>query len=66
MNLLDIYKFKEKYNNILKRFINTIKIRFGYTVKFIKINNEQSLRGKYQDFLAIIRITLKRTTLYSL
>ena len=47
MNLLDIYKFKKKCNNILERFINTIKIRFGYIIKFIKINNKQSLGGRY-------------------
>ena len=59
MNLLDTHKFKKIYNNILKRFINIIKIRFGYTVKFIKINNKQFFKGKYQNFFIITRITLK-------
>ena len=40
MNLLDIYKFKRKYNNILEKFINTIKIKFGYIIKFIKTDNK--------------------------
>ena len=60
INLLNTYKSKKKYNNILKKFINTIKIKF----KFIKINNKQSLGGKYQNFLIIIGITSERTVPY--
>ena len=47
MNLLDIYKSKGEYNDVLKRFINIIKIRFGYIIKFIRIDDEQSLGRKY-------------------
>ena len=64
INLLDIYNFKEKYNNILKKFINIIKIRFGYIIKFIKINNKQSFKRRYQNFLVVIGITLERIAPY--
>ena len=47
MNLLDIYKFKGEYNNILEKFINIIKTKFGYTIRFIRINNKQSFGGRY-------------------
>ena len=65
MNLLDTHKSKREYNNILKRFINIIRTRFGYIIKFIRIDNEQSFKGRYRDFLAIIGITLKWTAPYS-
>ena len=65
MNLLDTYKSKGECNNVLERFINIIKIRFGHTIKFIKTDNKQSLGGRYQDFLATTRITSERTTPYS-
>ena len=65
MNLLDIYKFKGECNNILKRFINIIKIKFGYIIKFIRTDNKQLFKGRYWDFFAAIKITLEWTALYS-
>ena len=47
MNLLNIYKSKKEYNNVLERFINIIKIRFGYIVKFIRTDNKQSFKKRY-------------------
>ena len=66
MNRLDIYKSGGGCNNILKKFTNIINIRFGYIIKFIKINNKQSLGGRYRDFLITTRITSERTTPYLL
>ena len=65
MNLLDTHKSKKEYNNILKRFINIIRIRFGHIIKFIRIDDKQSLRGRYYNFLVITRIILKQTAPYS-
>ena len=47
INLLNIYKSKREYNDVLERFIKIIKIKFGYIVKFIRTDNEQSFGGKY-------------------
>ena len=47
INFLNIYKSKGEYNNILKKFINIIKIKFKYIIKFIKINNKQLFEKRY-------------------
>ena len=65
INLLDTHRSKGECNDVLEKFINTISTRFGHTVKFIKIDDKQSLGGRYRDFLATTGITSERTAPYS-
>ena len=67
MNLLNIYKFKGEYNNILKRFINTINISVTETHKTSSSRRLSYLvKGYLTRILSLQTQYGERATIYEL
>jgi hypothetical protein len=59
MNFVYIHFRKNDALSMIREFLKTIRIRYDQIVRFIRMNNERTLRFKYREFMKLRKIVTK-------
>jgi hypothetical protein len=50
---------------MIREFLKTIRIKYDQIVRFIKMNDERTLRFEYREFMKLRKIVTKRFASYT-
>jgi hypothetical protein len=50
---------------MIQEFLKTTQIRYDQIVRFIRMNDERTLKFEYQEFMKLRKIVTKRFVLYT-
>jgi hypothetical protein len=64
MNFVYTHSRKNDALSMIREFLKTIWIKYDQIVRFIKMNDERTLKFKYREFMKLRRIVTKRFALY--
>jgi hypothetical protein len=65
MNFVYIHSWKNDALSMIREFLKTIRIRYDQIVRFIRMNDERTLRFEYRDFMKMRKIVTKRFVSYT-
>jgi hypothetical protein len=65
MNFVYIHSRKNDALSMIRDFLKMIQIKYDQIVRFIRMNDERTLRFEYRDFMKLRRIVTKRFVLYT-
>jgi hypothetical protein len=65
MNFVYTHSRKNNAFSMIREFLKTIRIRYDQIFRFIRMNNERTLRFEYRDFMKMRRIVTKRFASYT-
>jgi hypothetical protein len=65
MNFVYIHSRKNDALSMIREFLKTTRIRYDQIVRFIRMNDERTLKFEYRDFMKMRKITTKRFVSYT-
>ncbi len=65
MNFVWTYSRKNDALSVIKKFVKMTIIRFDQIVRFIRIDDKQTLSIKYEDFMKLKEVFTKRIVSYN-
>jgi hypothetical protein len=65
MNFVYTHSRKNDALSMIREFLKTIRIKYDQIVRFIRMNDERTLRFEYRDFMKMRRIVTKRFVSYT-
>ncbi len=65
MNFVYTHSRKNDALSVIREFLRTIRIKYDQIVRFIKMNDERTLRFEYRNFMKMQRIVTKRFVSYT-
>jgi hypothetical protein len=65
MNFVYTHPRKNDALSIIREFLKTTRIRYDQIVRFIRMNDERTLKFEYRDFMKMRRIVTKRFASYT-
>jgi hypothetical protein len=65
MNFVYTHSRKNDVLSIIREFLKTIQIRYEQIVRFIRMNDEQTLKIQYENFMKMREISTKRFVSYT-
>ncbi len=65
MNFVYTHSRKNDALSMIREFLKTIQIKYDQIVRFIKMNDERTLKFEYREFMKLRKIVTKRFTSYT-
>jgi hypothetical protein len=65
MNFVYTHSRKNDAFSMIREFLKTTRIRYDQIVRFIKMNDERTLKFEYREFMKLRKIVTKRFVLYT-
>ncbi len=65
MNFVYIHSPKNDAFSMIREFLKTIRIKYDQIVRFIRMNDERTLKFEYRDFMKMRKIVTKRFVSYT-